>query len=156
MTKLRFGPLQAEWPEEETFGEQMDALGVDVVKLKPKQPKLENIKWLSGWGKTKPLVDKVCINKSSISFGDEALQMLLDGSAYKKLQLATADFQGQKVLVIKTSKTGYVIKQGKAGRARAGSPLVMRKLQECGLVLGVYRVKKAKGGVICIPEEEQA
>ncbi len=152
MVKFQLPP-QSNWPEEETFEDVMDALGVEVVKQK--EEGLKNIKWVSGWKRTKPLADKVCVNKSSISFGGKALQMLFDGSIYKKLQLATADFRNQKVLVIKTSETGYVVVQGKTGRARAGSPGVMKKLQEHGLALGVYRVKKAKGGVICIPEEGQ-
>ncbi|MGI6078288.1 MAG: hypothetical protein ACOYCB_09045 [Fastidiosipilaceae bacterium] len=152
MVKQRVLPPYDDGLGDETFGEQMNALGVEVVKQKPE---LKNIKWVSGWKKNKPLVDKVCVNKSSISFGDEALKILLDRSTHKKLQLATADFRNQKVLVIKTSETGYVVVQGKTGRARAGSPGVMKKLQEHGLALGVYRVKKAKGGVICIPEEGQ-
>ena len=133
-----------------SFKEQMDALGVEVVKQKPDQ--LKNIKWLSGWGKIKPLVDNICVNKSSISFGDEVLEMLFEGNAYRKLRFAVAEFRKQKVLVIKTSETGYTIVQGKIGRARTGSPAVMRKLREHGLALGVYRAKKAKGGIICILE----
>lgn len=147
---------QHDWPgsgiQDETLGETMDALGVEVVKRKEE---LKNIKWLSGWGQSRQLQDKVRVNKSTISFGDEALQMLLEGSTHKKLQLAVADFRDQKVLIIKTSKTGYTIAQGKTGRPRVGSLAVMKKLQEYGLALGIYRVKKAKGGVICIPEDEQ-
>jgi len=142
--------------EDESFEKVMDDLGVEVVKQKPDQ--LKNIKWLSTWGKVSPLVDKICVNKSSISFGNEALRMLVDGNKGKKIRLAVAEFREQKVLVIKTSETGYAIKQGikeKMGRARAGSPAVMRKLREHGLSLGVYKVKKAKGGIVCIPEGKQ-
>ncbi len=149
MVKQRVLPPYNDGLGDETFGEMMDALGVEVVKQKPE---LKNIKWVSGWRKNKPLQNKICINKSSISFGDEALEILLDGSTHKKLQLAVADYREQKVLVIKTSETGYVIAQGKIGRARAGSPGVMKKLRGHGLALGVYRIKKAKGGIICIPE----
>lgn len=137
--------------EDESFEKVMDDLGVEVVKQKPDQ--LKNIKWLSTWGKVSPLINKICVNKSSISFGNEALRMLNDGNEGKKIRLAVAEFREQKVLVIKTSKTGYVIVRGKTGRPRAGSPAIMRKLREHGLSLGVYKVKKAKGGIICIPEE---
>lgn len=136
-----------------SFEQQMSDLGVEVVKQKPDH--LKSIKWVSGWSKVNHLIDKVCINKSSVSFGDEVLGILFDDSNNKKIQFATAELRGQKVLVIKTSKTGYVVVQGKTGRARAGSSRVMQKLREHGLTLGVYRVKKARGGIICIPEGRQ-
>ena len=142
-------------PDNRSFEEMMGDLGVEVVKRKGEE--LKNIKWVSGWEKINSLADKVKINKSSVSFGDEVLKVLFEGSVYQKLRLAVADFRKQKVLVIKPSKTGYAIVRGKTGRSFAfsNSPGVMRKLREYGLALGVYRVQKAKGGIICIPEEEK-
>lgn len=153
MVKQRVIPPYDDRPEEETFEDVMDALGVEVVKQKPE---LKNIRWLSPvTGNLAALRNKISINKNSISIGKEVAEMLHD-STNKKLQFAAAEYKGKPVLVIKNSRTGYKISENNKGNSyKAGSIALIKIILENGLPLGVYKVQKAKGGVICIPEEGQ-
>ena len=135
-------------PDPRSFEEQMRDLGVEVKK----PDGLKNINWVTTRGRAAPLTNKISINRSTISFGSEVFEILSEEAKGEKFQFAVADFQGSKVLIIKTNKTGYKKVQSEKGYIRAGSPALIRKIQSFGLPLGVYKVKKAKGGIICIPE----
>jgi len=135
-------------PDPRSFEEQMRDLGVEVKK----PDGLKNINWVTTRGRAAPLTNKISINKNSISFGKETVKYLNEENNGDKLQFGVAEYQDKKVLVIKTNKSGYKKVQNKRGYVRAGSPALIRKIQSFGLPLGVYKVKKAKGGIICIPE----
>lgn len=134
--------------DDRSFKEQMEDLGVEIKKTS----ELKNINWITTRGRAAPLTNKISINRSTISFGSEVFEILSEEAKGEKFQFAVADFQGSKVLIIKTNKTGYKKVQSEKGYIRAGSPALIRKIQSFGLPLGVYKVKKAKGGIICIPE----
>ena len=139
--------------DDRSFEEQMRDLNVKIVKQKPE--KLKNITWLRSRGRASPLVDKISVNKSIIGIGSKVYQMLADEKGGKKLQFAVAEYRDQKVLVIEVDAAGYKLTQLKSGYIKVGSLALIKKIQSHGLPLGIYKVKKAKGGIICIPEGEQ-
>ena len=135
-------------PDPRSFEEQMRDLGVEVKK----PDGLKNINWVTTRGRAAPLTNKISINKNSISFGKETVKYLNEENNGDKLQFGVAEYQDKKVLVIKVSRTGYKKNQNAKGYVRAGSPALIKMIQAQGLPLGIFRVKKAKGGIICIPE----
>ena len=135
-------------PDPRNFEEQMRDLGVEVKK----PDGLKNINWITTRGRAAPLTNKISINKNSISFGKETVKYLNEENNGDKLQFGVAEYQDKKVLVIKTNKSGYKKVQNKRGYVRAGSPALIKMIQAQGLPLGIFRVKKAKGGIVCIPE----
>lgn len=144
------GMLDDSGYDDRSFDEQMNDLGVEVIRQKADG--LKNLVWLTTWGNVKSLADKIRLNKSTISFGKEALQMLFEESEHKKIRIGVAEYRSRKVLVLRPSAVGYAVVQGKEGRPRAGSALVVKKLLDHGLSLGIYNAKKVKGGIVCIFE----
>ena len=120
--------------DDRSFDEQMNDLGVEVVKQKADG--LKNLVWLVALG-----ADKIRLNKSTISFGKEALQMLFEESEHKKIRVGVAEYRSRKVLVFRPGAVGYAVVQGKAGRPRVGSASVVKKLLDHGLSLGIYSAK---------------
>ena len=138
--------------DDRNFEEQMQDLGVEV---KRQSNVLRNMTWLSTRGKATPLGNRISVNKSYIKLGGEAYTALTEAGGGEKLRFATAEYMGQKVIVIKTDKAGYKIYRNKQGYAKTGSPAITAMIEDKGLPLGFYTVKKAKGGIICFPEARQ-
>ena len=134
--------------DDRNFKQQMEDLGVEIKKTS----ELKNINWITTRGRAAPLTNKISINKNSISFGKETVKYLNEENNGDKLQFAVAEYQDKKVFVIKASRTGYKKNQNTRGYVRAGSPALIKMIQAQGLPLGIFRVKKAKGGIVCIPE----
>ena len=135
--------------DDRSFGEQMQDLGVEVKKP---TSELKNLNWLNTRSKHGLPLNMLSVGKSYIRFGEVAIDLATEGDKNKKLQYAVAEYQGQKVLVVKAGLTGHKVSYSKNGNPLSGTPALSKAIKASGLPLGYYKVKKAKGGAICFPE----
>ena len=132
--------------EEETFEEQMDALGVEIVKPKTEIERYKIDK--SRAGKI-GLKDKVSVTTTGITLGGEAVKMLGADSRLKvaviKITKAGID---EITFALKPGNDGFKITRSRANSFRIGAKGVTEWLLAKGVKKGRYSLKKIEGGYI--------
>jgi len=127
------------WPadEERSFGQQMNDIGVEVVK--------PSIKWykpdLRRGGK---LGDRISITKSCITLGQKVAEKI---NADNKIAVGIVENRGRTTLALRIDdKKGMKITKTKKQSYRLGTKRLIKWLLEQGIEIGVYELKKTKDG----------
>ena len=134
--------------QEESFEEQMDALGVEVVR-----PKTE-VKWYKhnlGSSGNAALINKVSVATGGITIGSEAVEMLGACSKLKIAVVKTKKPDGSELITfaLKPSEKGLKIMKIK-NTNRFGSKTLMNWLFDNGIKKGRYELKKIDGGYLAV------
>ncbi len=137
--------------EDESFEQQMDALGVEVVK-----PALQEPEWYDPDFRRRNkigLKDKISVQKTCITIGSQAILEMGVNENFK-VKVGTAKYKGRIVLLLKLTNNGLKITKSNKNSYRVGAKKLPEWLQGKGLRFGLYSLKKVEGGFIGIPEEE--
>jgi hypothetical protein len=132
--------------DDRNFKQQMEDLGVEVVK-----PKIE-ISWYKTMTQRSGRVglkDKISLNKNCLTFGSEVVEKI---GADSLLNFGLYEKNGKKYIVLRTSKDGLRLTKTKTNSYRVGSEALAQWLLEQGMPLGKYRLQKIKGGWLAVPE----
>ena len=138
--------------EEETFEEQMEALGVEVVK--PKQ----EVEWYNSKGRAGKigLKDKISVTAASITLGTEiAMKLGGEGARLKVAVVTTKKIntpdQYEIIFVLKPSADGLKITRSNAGSYRLAAKKMVQWLITKGVKKGRYNLKPIDGGYLAVP-----
>ena len=136
--------------DDRSFEEQMDDLGVEVVK-----PQTE-IEWYKiGKAKSKGkhgLKDKISVNTGGITLGGKIAEKI---GINVKVNVAIAKTKSptgkEKVtFILKPGKDGLKIVKTKTNSCRIGSRALMEWLVNNGIKKGQYGIKKIEGGYMAV------
>ncbi len=158
----------AELTDDRTYEEQMEDLGVEVVKvhkipvasgssslLKNDDDDFNKIKNTVWFKKT----DAKNLSKTHFNFNGNYIMLHSDFVKElnsERVNIGVAEFRGQKVIRLQPSSTGYKISKNKKVSFKLGASGVSKKLVEAGIKLGIYEAKKlASGGYIGVLVEEK-
>ena len=140
--------------DEESFEEQMDALGVEIVKTKTTEVE---------WYKTDKsragqigLKDKVSVTSTGVTLGGEVAKMF--GDALIKVAVVKTknniDGREETSFLLKPGKGGFKISRTKANSYRIGSKGISEWLFSKGIKKGRYSLKMQTEGVwLAVPEK---
>ena len=129
-----------------TFREQMDDLGVEIVAT-------NKTSWYSetpgrqlsrSW-----LGDKISVNRSCISVGKGAVDMLVPGKVY---DIGVKEISGYMCLTFRPDPKGVAVGSCRGSAShRMGYQALVDWLVAQGIKYGRYRLKKVKGGFLGVP-----
>lgn len=128
--------------DDRSFSEQMEDLGVEVVK-----PKIQ-IEWYEiNRAKRKGkfgLKDKVSVNSGGITLGGKVVEMIGTDSRIKIAIVKIKSPTGKEKLtfILKPAKKGLKIVKTKANSCRIGSRALMEWLESKGIKKGWYKLEK--------------
>ena len=143
--------------EERSFEQQMNDLGVQVVRPeKPQEAPQEErpqIVWRGGsmYGKgSGGIGNMISITKTNISIGKPLMDAIgPDG----RLEFGVMEKNGRKMVAMKKVKHGLKpYRTRDTSGARVGSKSLLGWLAEAGIVRGLYRVSEVKGGWVAVLE----
>jgi hypothetical protein len=137
------------WPtEDRSFEEQMDDLGVKIIK-----PEKE-ISWYEpnfGRSGRVGLKDKVSIHSSGLTIGSQAIDQI---GTTSKLKIGIIKVKNKSYVAIKMAEDGLTITKTKVNSFRVGTKKLSEWLLKEGIEKGKYVLKAVDGGFILIPEGE--
>lgn len=150
MKRSVLGP--ANWPENENFGETMEALGVEVVK--PPKPRQEWYKPDLSRNKNAGIGDKISVTKTGITIGGLAVAKMGISSGSHRLKVGITEHKKEKVLLFKSAEDGLKVMKTKTNSYRIGTRKLYEWLDVKGIKFGLYSVKKIDGGWLAMLEKE--
>ena len=132
--------------EEETFEEQMDALGVEIVKTKTTE--IEWYKPNDSSSGNAGLKDKVSVANLGITLGCDVVKMLGADSRLKIAVVKTKRINSpeEATFAIKIAEKGLKIIKSTNNSSRVGSKNMMKWLLAKGVKKGRYSLKPVDGG----------
>ena len=135
--------------DSETFEEQMNDLGVEVVRLKPVYEWYKPNDSSSG---NAGLKDKISVTVAGITLGSEVVKMLGADSRLKVAVVKTKKINGPEEITfaIKSADKGLKIIKSTNNSSRFGSKNVMKWLFDNGIKKGRYELKQVDGGYIAV------
>jgi hypothetical protein len=132
------------WPEEETFGGQMKALNVEVIR-----PQVEWCPRRRGAA----LKNRISIGGQTIYIGKLAMEQLKAERKHElRLRLGAIKNRHEVIPLFKLDESGYKVTVRKDGTGQLSYGKPVRWLLERGVTSGRYSLKKVDGGFIGIPE----
>jgi len=139
--------------ERQSFEQQMNDLGVEVVKTKAA---LEWYKPATA-RRNRGLGDKISINKSGITLGKEAVKIFeRNQPGYISIEVGIIKKRNRNYLAIRPVKneSGFTVTVLKKRTHRMGTKKLVKWLSSRGIKQGVYELREVKGGYMAIPEAE--
>ena len=135
--------------DDRSFEEQMEDLGVEVVKPAPLEPEWyePDMRRSNKVG----LKDKISVRKTSVTIGNQAIEEM-GVNEECRIKIGTAKYKELIVLALKPANNGLKITKSNKNSFRVGSKKLPEWLLTKGLKFGHYSLKKVKGGFIGIPE----
>lgn len=141
--------------DDRSFGQQMDGLGVEVVR-----PKIE-VEWYkpdrSRRGRL-GLLDKVSVNAGGIGLGRDVVDMIGENLRIKVAIAKTKTPLGKESLtfILKPVQAGgFMITKTRSSSYRLGSRPLAQWLMNGGIKKGWYRLEKIEGGYKAIAPVEK-
>lgn len=135
--------------EEESFEEQMNDLGVEVVKLKPE------VEWYNSRVRTDTgdLKNKVNLNNSCLTIGVEVAKILGEGARLKVAVVKTKKINGpdEVTFALKHEVDGLKIAKSPSGSYRLGGKKMSEWLLGKGVKKGKYELKSVDGWYKAVP-----
>ena len=136
--------------EKESFGEQMNDLGVTVIKKNAGA--VTGVKWARSKIYGKPAIT---VGKKTLYFNVLAVEML--NPRGKRYEFGVGDYQGKRVILLREGERGYKLTFSKTKNrgsryAVAHSSGLFNQLTDAGIKPGRYIISKVKGGWMGVPE----
>jgi len=132
-----------------SFKQQMEDLGVEVVKPELEWYKPATVRRTSG------LKDRISINKCGITFGKDAIAKIEkaeDGKVF--ISIGIIKTKKRNVMAIKPGKGkgGFTVTKTSKQSHRIGTKKLVKWLAERGIEQGVYELRAVEGGFVAVPE----
>ena len=130
--------------EEESFEEQMDALGVEIVKTKTTE-----VEWYQRSAKSNRfggLSERISFNASGITIGGQAIKKFPTGY----VSVGVVEVKGKKTMAIRPAKDGFKIFMSTKNSHRCGTKALVAWLESKGIKKGTYELREAGGGYIAV------
>lgn len=139
--------MKAEMPEKRSFEEEMEALGVEVIKTRKPSQKPSQRKWYPPRRSGPKKTAGISVAQTVITVSAAVMKAL--GSDYAVPGIDVINGKNALLLMASEKGKGYKLSPCKTSSARrlTNVKLIARMVAD-GLEYGRYRAEKAKGGVI--------